>query len=98
MSRRAPTCRRYSIESAPAALGGYQLFDLDQLRGIVARIAGVAKFFLVIRHGAAKGIQRKICERVRFHKLADLINRMIGRDQLTLTRRVHTVEARGNGG
>src|SRR5579863_6681987 len=36
----------------PAALGGHQLFDLDQLCGIVARIAGVAVLFVVVGDGA----------------------------------------------
>src|ERR1017187_9417815 len=67
----------------PLLAGGDQFFDVDQLRGVVAGVAGVAVFvLLVVGYGLAEGTDGEIADGIGFHETADLLYAVVGGDQL----------------
>ena len=82
----------------PFLPGRDQFFDVHQIRGIVARVAGVAILVAVVRYSLAKRPQRKISQRIGFHEAANLLHVVMGGYQLGARRRIHAVEAGRNGG
>src|ERR1019366_3377020 len=79
--------------------GGDQLFDVDQLGGVVAGVAGVAVFvLLVVGDRLAEGTDGEIADGIGFHETADLLDVVVGGDQLGAGGRIDAVETGRNGG
>src|SRR6266496_3351631 len=81
--------RRRGSRGQGAALPGSflashgELFDIDQLRGVVAGVAGVAVFvLLVVADGFAQTGQREISDGIGLDEFADLFHGVVARDQL----------------
>src|SRR5436190_13577242 len=76
-----------------------ELFDVDQFGRVIAGVAGVAIFvLLVIVHGIAERREREVGKAVGFDEAADLLDAVVGGDQLGAGRGVDAIEARGDGG
>ena len=67
---------------SPPVFGGHQLGDIHQVSGVVAGVAGVAVIVLGIAHSRAEAADRKITQRIGFDEAPDLLDRIIGRDEL----------------
>src|SRR5262249_52416785 len=101
---RAFECRQPSPgETGDAALaaadfGRHQLFDVDQLGGIVARVAGVTVLTALVSYSLLQRIEREVAECVRAYKFANAFHCRVGGDQFVFDRRVHSIEAGRNRG
>jgi hypothetical protein len=73
---------------------GKDLVHVHPLRWIVTRVACGAIARLVLRlHGRVQTIQREIGEGISFNVAANLLNGLVGRNQLALAGCVHAVKA-----
>src|SRR4029077_12651435 len=73
--------------------------DIHPFRGIGAGIAGSAVGGLVaIGAGFLHSVEREISQRIGANEFANLLHRLVGRYQLFLGRRVHSIEAGRNRG
>src|SRR5579871_1526335 len=79
--------------SLPICFCRDQFFEMNQVRGIVAGVAGVTVFAARVADRLAEGLERQIGERVGFDVLADLFDGVISGDQLALAGGVDAVKA-----
>ena len=77
-------------------LAGKLALDVNEIRGIVAGVAGVAKVSMVIFDGALQPVERQIPDAVGLDELANFFDAVVGGDQFVLGRRIDAVEAGGN--
>src|SRR5271170_4093821 len=82
---------------AQPVFGAHQLFDVDQLSRIIACVARVAIILPVVSNGLMQSLQRKIAQRVRLDETPDLLDRIVGGDQLGKARRIDAIETRRPG-
>src|SRR5688572_20070126 len=94
---RYPLSRRGDLRHRSAAgLDARRFLYLNDLRRILAGVAGVAIPILLVRHGVAERLEREIAQRIGLHKSPDLLDGVIRRDQFMLGRRIDSVIARGD--
>src|SRR5271157_6492117 len=92
-----PSRRRGTL--VPLLSGRHQLFDVDELGGIVAGVAGVAVFvLLIVAHGLAQRRERQVPEGIGFHETPDLLHAVVGSDQFAFRGSIHAVKTRRHGG
>src|SRR5437870_12798489 len=96
MVRRSSDNAQLKARSSAALLaGGGELFDVDQLGGVVAGVAGVTVFvLLIVADGFAQAREREVANGIGFGKFTDLFHVVVARDQFAARRGIDAVEAR----